>query len=111
MDTVSPQNIQPAPFDLDKELCELALDNAPRVFAVTVQYDVAPGEPDAAIAAWGLAYGDGSAHVVTVDGRHRLSLKSAERATWWFGRQSDTTARLLWFAAPSAPSFEAAEAA
>lgn len=111
MDTVSPQNTQPAPYDADKELCELALDNAPRVFAVTVQYEVSPGEPDAAIAAWGLAYDDGSAHVITVDGRHRLSLKSPERATWWFGRQDNTTARLLWFAAPSTPTFEPLQAA
>lgn len=39
------------PYNIDKELCELALDNAPRVFAVTVQYDVAPGVPGGEIAA------------------------------------------------------------
>ncbi|MGW3565875.1 hypothetical protein ACWDSL_18665 [Streptomyces sp. NPDC000941] len=111
MDTVSPQNTQPAPYDTDKELRELALNNAPRVFAVTVQYDVAPGEPEGRIAAWGLAYGDGSAHIVTADGQYRLSLKSAERAAWWFGRRDNTTARLIWFAAPSAPTFEPAQAA
>ncbi|MEU1664508.1 hypothetical protein ABZ547_12995 [Streptomyces sparsogenes] len=111
MDTVSPQNAQPAAYDIDQELCELALDNAPRVFAVTVQYDVAPGVPDGEIAAWGLAYSDGTAHVITADGRHRLSLKSPERAAWWFGRRGDTTARLLWFAAPSAPAFQSVQAA
>lgn len=110
MDTVDPQSTQPVPCDFDKELCELALDNAPRVFAVTIQYDVAPGEPDGEIAAWGLAYDDGSAHIVTVDGRHRLRLKSPERAIWWFGRRGDI-ARLLWFAAPSAPIFQPAQAA
>ncbi|MEU5613372.1 hypothetical protein AB0H03_32460 [Streptomyces sparsogenes] len=99
------------PYDIDKELCRLALDNAPRVFAVTVQYDVAPGVPDGEIAAWGLAYSDGTAHVVTADGRHRLSLKSPERAAWWFGRRDDITARLLWFGAPSVPTFQPVQAA
>ncbi|MEU9792318.1 hypothetical protein AB0E27_17140 [Streptomyces sparsogenes] len=99
------------PYNIDKELCELALDNAPRVFAVTVQYDVAPGVPDGEIAAWGLAYSDGIARVVTADGRHRLSLKSPERAAWWFGRRDNITARLLWFGAPSAPTFQPVQAA
>ncbi|EFL22625.1 hypothetical protein SSOG_02339 [Streptomyces himastatinicus ATCC 53653] len=100
-----------AAFDFDQELRDLALDQAPRVFAVAVQYEVEPGALDGEIAAWGLAYDDGSAHVVTANGRHRLSLTSPERATWWFGREKGITARIVWFAAPTAPAFERAEAA
>ncbi|MFF7652641.1 hypothetical protein ACFZCY_22970 [Streptomyces sp. NPDC007983] len=98
-------------FDFDQELRDLALDQAPRVFAVAVQYEVEPGGLDGEIAAWGLAYEDGSAHVVTANGQHRLSLTSPERATLWFGREKGITARIVWFAAPSAPTFERAEAA
>ncbi|MBL1115016.1 hypothetical protein JK364_21835 [Streptomyces sp. 110] len=97
-----------AAFDFDQELCDLALDQAPRVFAVAVQYEVEPGMQDGEIAAWGLAYDDGSAHVVTANGRHRLTLASPERAMWWFGREKGITTRIVWFAAPTAPAFERA---
>lgn len=76
-----------------------------------MQYEVEPGTLDGEIAAWGLAYDDGSAHVVTANGRHQLTLTSPQRAPWWFGREKGITARIVWFAAPAAPAFERAEAA
>ncbi|MEC4019984.1 hypothetical protein [Streptomyces sp. H27-D2] len=75
------------------------------------EYDLDTGDPDGEIAAWGLAYDDGSAHLVGVDGRRRFSLNSPERAVWWFGRQSGVSARLAWFATPADATFDRAETA
>lgn len=101
----------PEPENFDKELCELAADQAPRLFAVVQEYVLDTGEPEGVVAAWGMAYEDGRAHVISVGGGRRLGLNSAERAAWWFGREDGVTARLVWFAAPAKATFDRAEAA
>ncbi|MEC4017306.1 hypothetical protein [Streptomyces sp. H27-D2] len=87
------------PTTFDQELCDLVLDTAPRLFAVVQEYDLEPGERDAHIAAWGMAHDDGRVQVVSVGGGRRLSLGSAERAVWWFGRRAGVRARLVWLVA------------
>jgi hypothetical protein len=96
MATVSTHSLQPEPPDLERELSELVRDTAPRLFAVVQEYVPETGEPDGWVAAWGLAYEDGRADGVGVDGPLRLSLVAPERAMRWFGRSQDVTARLMW---------------
>jgi hypothetical protein len=86
----------PTPSDYDNELCALVIDHAPRLFAVIQEYRHPSGEPDAEIAAWGLAHSDGRTEVMNIDGGGRFSLNSPERAIWWFGREAGLTARLVW---------------
>lgn len=59
----------------------------------------------------GMVYEDGHDHVISVGGGRQLSLNSAERAAWWFGREEGVTARLVWFAVPAEATFDRAEAA
>jgi hypothetical protein len=82
------------------ELEQLVADYAPRLFAV-VQVE---GERiDGWVAAWGMAFDDGRAHVISVDGGLRMSLGSVDRAARWFGRRAGISARLVWLA-PAAPA-------
>ncbi|MFD9817278.1 hypothetical protein [Streptomyces sp. NPDC059080] len=74
----------------------MADELAPRLFAVAQQYPVGGGECDGHIAAWGLAYEDGEADVVSTAGRTYPSLRSPESALRWFGRPTDTQAWLIW---------------
>ncbi|QLH23929.1 hypothetical protein [Streptomyces sp. Rer75] len=55
------------------------------------------GERDGEIASWGLAHPDGQTDVTSVEGTRRLSLNSPERAAWWFSREKDVSAWLIWF--------------
>lgn len=43
----------------DKELCDLVLAIAPRIFAVVQECEVRPGLKDGCVAAWGLAFDEG----------------------------------------------------
>ncbi len=110
MDTVASQGC-PTPLPLDRELCALALDGAPRFFAVVQEWDTDTEDPDGEVAAWGLACEDGRVHVVSVEGRTQYRFSSPEHAIYWFGREPDVTARIVWFAPPAHPAFERAEAA
>jgi len=94
------------PFSYDQELHAMVNDFAPRLFAVVQEYDTEDGGRDGEIAAWGLTHPDGHTDVTSVEGTRRLSLKSPERAAWWFSREADVSARLIWFdSAPrSAPA-------
>ncbi|WP_055557666.1 hypothetical protein [Streptomyces sp. NBRC 110028] len=87
------------PDTFDKELCDLVIDFAPRLFAVVQEYDVEPGLRDGVIAAWGLAFDDGAVRVASVDGTRQLTLNSPERAIRYFGPRADGSlqaARLVW---------------
>src|ERR1044072_7164605 len=87
------------PETFNKELCDLVIDFAPRLFALIQEYDVEPGLRDGVIAAWGLAFEDGAVRVASVDGTRQLVLNSPERAIRYFGPRSDgsiQTARLVW---------------
>lgn len=78
------------------EVLRLVADTAPRLFAVVQEYLDESGDLDACVAAWGLAHEDGTAHVVAVDGSRTLSLRSPERACFYFSVQANTTARVIW---------------
>jgi hypothetical protein len=99
------------PQSFDDELCALVVDLAPRLFAVIQERGPGTGDGDGWVAAWGVAYEDGHAEVISLDGSQRFSLGSAERAVWWFGRRAGITARLVWLAPPTAASFHRTEAA
>ncbi|MCT2594055.1 hypothetical protein LHJ74_29815 [Streptomyces sp. N2-109] len=118
MATVSPQNPGSAPDGDDcdgltalpsafaEELCALALDIAPRLFAVAQVHAPGTDEADGRVAAWGMAYEDGRAQVVSVDGGARMSVGSAESALRWFARREGITARLVWLSPPAAASLQ-----
>ncbi|MDX3226007.1 hypothetical protein [Streptomyces sp. ME19-01-6] len=111
MATVAPQDPSSAPFDFDREVCALVLDTAPRMFAVVQECDMGTEFADAHVAAWGMAYEDGSAHVIGLGGAVTMSLGSPERAVWHYGRRKGVSARLVWLGPGSGAAFTRAEAA
>jgi hypothetical protein len=97
MPTLSPQHPTPdRPEGCDQEIRDLVAATAPRLFAVVQEYTTDDGELDAHVAAWGLAQADGTAQVTSTHGGLRMSLRSAERAAWWFSRQPGSSAHLVW---------------
>lgn len=117
MTVMPPQNSLPAvpaclsfaPFE--QELCELVQDTAPRLFAVVQVCDGGTPQADGWVVAWGLADGDGPTHVVSLDGRTRMTLASPERALCLFAGHPGITARLVWLARSGAATLDQAEAA
>ncbi|OPF76608.1 hypothetical protein VT50_0223615 [Streptomyces antioxidans] len=103
----------PEPFD--KELCELVLAIAPRIFAVVQECEVRPGLKDGCVAAWGMAFHEGPVHVIAADGTGQMVLNSPERALRWFTRggsdEGGLTARLVWLSRAGSAAFDHAEAA
>lgn len=102
----------PEPFD--KELRDLVLAVAPRIFAVVEECEVRPGLKDGCVAAWGVAFHEGPVHVITADGTGQMVLKSPERALRWFtrgGGEDGVTARLVWLSRSGDATFDHAEAA
>ncbi|MER7670895.1 hypothetical protein ABTY61_20840 [Kitasatospora sp. NPDC096128] len=95
----------------DQELCELVLDTAPRVFAVVQVCGDSSADADGWVAAWGLADPYGPTHVITLDGRTRLTLTSPERALRHFSRHPGITARLVWLTHPDTAALDQPEAA
>src|ERR1700704_3716082 len=95
----------------DRELCELVRDTAPRFFAVVQKYALDTGEWDGEVAAWGIAYDDGHAEVITTDRTQRMSVGSAERAATWFGRRPGMTARVVWLDPVATPKHDHTAAA
>lgn len=103
MTTVSPQSPAPErPFDFAREVHALVRDTAPRLFAVVEEYRPDTEDADALVVAWGLAYEDGAAEVISVDGHRRWQLAAAESVVRYFGRAEDLSARLVWLASPDA---------
>ncbi|MDB1087978.1 hypothetical protein PJ985_10410 [Streptomyces sp. ACA25] len=97
MTTVSPQNHTPVPPGFDREVRELVVETAPRVFAVVLEAVDGDGEWDACVAAWGMAYPDGHVHLVGEDGLLVLRLESVERAVVWATRLgAGSSARVVW---------------
>ncbi|MBP8537032.1 hypothetical protein [Streptomyces sp. MK37H] len=105
----------PDPSELfDKELCDLVLAIAPRIFAVIQECEVRPGLKDGCVAAWGIAFAEGPVHVTTADGIGQMVLNSPERALRWFtrgGGEDGVTARLVWLGRSGGAAFDHAEAA
>ncbi|MGW3658417.1 hypothetical protein ACWD6R_23210 [Streptomyces sp. NPDC005151] len=77
----SPSSPTGPPDRFADEIRALVEATAPRLFAVVEQFETDSGEPDARVAAWGLAHDDGSAQVTAVDGGFRMSLRTPGRAT------------------------------
>ncbi|MER7788244.1 hypothetical protein [Streptomyces sp. NPDC097640] len=105
-----------SPEAFDKELCELVVAVAPRIFAVVQEYEVDPGVKDGCVAAWGLAFDDGPVRVTTIDGTRQFVLNTPERALRWFagrgrGGEEEVSARLVWLGRSAVADFEQAEAA
>ncbi|MGW6507456.1 hypothetical protein ACWGCP_07860 [Streptomyces niveus] len=99
--TVSPQSPAPEPpFDFAREVYELVRDTAPRLFAVVEEYRAGTEEADAFVVAWGLAYADDSAEVISVEGHRRWQLADAGHIVRYFGRAEDLSARLVWLTVP-----------
>ncbi|MGP3952774.1 hypothetical protein [Streptomyces sp. 7N604] len=99
------------PENLEAELCALVVSLAPRLFAVVQERGLEAGEADVWVAAWGVAYHDGHADVISVDGRRQFSLDSSERAAEWFERGAGITSHLVWLVRPTAAAFDRADAA
>ncbi len=82
----------------------LAVADAPRLFAVGIQYD-GPDEHDEpdedGIVAWGMAFGDRT-QVVSTDGAFQLTTTRPECAVRHF-QEEDATTHLIWVEKPSAP--------
>ncbi|MFG2583208.1 hypothetical protein [Streptomyces malaysiensis] len=103
-----------SPELFDKELCDLVLAVAPRIFAVVQECEVRPGLKDGCVAAWGIAFGEGPVHVITADGTGQMVLNPPERALRWFTRgagEDGVTARLVWLSRSGGATFDHAEAA
>ncbi|MBP2330118.1 hypothetical protein JOF56_010503 [Kibdelosporangium banguiense] len=83
--------------DFPALVAEMVADQAPRVFAVVLEY----GEQiDAQIAGWGMAL-DESAYVTTVDGRTQYVLTEPENALKYFPSPANTSAYLVWATHPA----------
>lgn len=104
-------SLVPTPTTFDEELCALVVDEAPRMFAVVQVCDMDTGLANGWVVAWGIAYEDGTAHVVSADGRLRMSVAEPERATRPFSRTPGLDARLVWLAPSHAAALDGAEAA
>ncbi|MGP3940542.1 hypothetical protein [Streptomyces sp. 6N106] len=103
-----------SPEIFDKELCDLVLAVAPRIFAVVQECEVRPGLKDGCAAAWGIAFGEDPVHVITADGTGQMVLNSPERALRWFAHgagEDGVTARLVWLSRSGDATFDHAEAA
>ncbi|MFE4360139.1 MULTISPECIES: hypothetical protein [Streptomycetaceae] len=114
MSTTPSPNSRPATLrppvepTFDQELCGLVLDTAPRLFAVV---QVCGENADGWVAAWGLADSDGRSHVISINGRTRMTLPSPERAVRHFSGRPGITARLIWLSPPKAATVSRAAAA
>ncbi|MDB1087248.1 hypothetical protein PJ985_06665 [Streptomyces sp. ACA25] len=88
----------PTPEGFEEEVHGLVNDTAPKTFAVVEEFTTEEGEWDARVVAWGWEHEDGTAQLTCVDGRRRMSLRSADRATWWMARLTGGAVRLVWVA-------------
>lgn len=101
--TTSPPDTDISDPRKDRPLCDEALfttvlnrmvaDHAPHLFAIVAEY----GErADAAIAAWGLAFGD---HVEIVSTVHKLrvSVPTPQQALRLFAFSAHVRPRIVWF--------------
>ncbi|OMI41004.1 hypothetical protein [Streptomyces sparsogenes] len=104
-----------SPEAFDKEVCDLVVAVAPRIFAVVQEREVDQGVKDGWVAAWGMAFEDGSVRVTAIDGNRQFVLNTPERALRWFtgrrGGEDQVSARLVWLGQAEAADFERAEAA
>lgn len=84
------------PDGFDQEIHDLVAATAPRLFAVIEEFATEGDERDARVAAWGLAFDDGSAQVTSVDGGFRMSLRTPERAARLVSLRPGSVGGLVW---------------
>jgi hypothetical protein len=85
---------RPGNAGFSDELTEMVADQAPRVFAIVLEF----GERvEAEIVAWGMAL-DTGAYMTTVDGRNQYALAEPENALMYVRRRTNTTPHLVWAA-------------
>ncbi|MFC0106462.1 hypothetical protein [Kibdelosporangium aridum] len=84
--------------DFTTAVTEMVADQAPRLFAVVLEYGE---QTDAHIAAWGMALDDG-AYMTTTDGKNQYALAEPDNALRYVRSHTNITAHLVW-ATPSAP--------
>jgi hypothetical protein len=75
-----------------KLITDMVTDQAPRLFAVVIEYG---DRLDAQLAAWGLAF-DEHAYVVTIDGKNQYVVTEPESALRYIRDAAHTTPRLVW---------------
>jgi hypothetical protein len=80
-------------------VAEMVADQAPRLFAVVLEFG---DESEGRVAAWGMAFDD-HAYMTTADGRNQYALAEPENALRYVRRHPDITPHLVWTAC-SAPS-------
>ncbi|WP_083754050.1 hypothetical protein [Actinosynnema sp. ALI-1.44] len=73
-------------------IAEMVADQAPRVFAVVLEFGE---QTDAQIVAWGMTLDDG-AYMTTVDGRNQFLLAEPENALNYIPARSNITPHLVW---------------
>lgn len=93
---------KPESLGFTELVAEMVADQAPRVFAIVLEYG---GQVDARIVAWGMALDEG-AYVATVDGRNQYALAEPENALRYVRCGTNATPRLVW-ADPAAPTVAA----
>nr|CEL16810.1 hypothetical protein [Kibdelosporangium sp. MJ126-NF4] len=88
---VSPHR-RPSDSGFTKLMAEMVADQAPRVFAVVLEF----GEQiDAQIVAWGMTLDDG-AYMTTVDGRNQFVLAEPENVLKYVPSRSNITPHIVW---------------
>lgn len=84
--------------DFTTAVAEMVADQAPRLFAVVLEYGE---QTDARIAAWGMALDDG-AYMTTADGKNQYALAEPDNALRYVRSHTNITPHLVW-ATPSTP--------
>lgn len=84
--------ISTAGTEFIESVYEMVADHAPRLFAIVLEYG---DQVDAGILAWGLAL-DGSAYVVTIDGKNQYLLSEPENALKYMPCGTRATPHLIW---------------
>nr|WP_042198566.1 hypothetical protein [Kibdelosporangium sp. MJ126-NF4]CEL23415.1 hypothetical protein [Kibdelosporangium sp. MJ126-NF4]CTQ96795.1 hypothetical protein [Kibdelosporangium sp. MJ126-NF4] len=79
-------------MDFTTLVTRFVADQAPRVFAVVVEYGE---QTDAEIIAWGMELPHGS-YMVTTDGRNQYALTEPDNALRYVPSQTNITPHLVW---------------
>lgn len=97
LDTFVPDPAGMAPLCGEEEFAavleNMVADQAPRLFAVVLEYGQ---RVDAVVAAWGIAF-DHHAEVVSANGQRRMRLQAPQHALRHFQLGTSIRARLVWF--------------
>jgi hypothetical protein len=98
MDTVAGRAYDPTNLDdrFTPGVHELVTATAPRLFAVVEEFRTESGDPDAEVAAWGMAHADGTAQVNATRGNVHLCTHSPDSAATLIALGRHTDAYVIW---------------